>query len=237
MTEEKKETQTKPFIIIGSTSQLAKYKFADRALTVYLRNGKTFAGKIRWYDDYAVKLIMPDGSGSITIPIHNILYYECEQFALENEKEGKFAKRVFRGVAKSTNKEKQQLSKYKKDNNLLNFYLSNGNEITGRLNWYIDYIYSIKSEEGNKDYQLIKRHILYYRKIEFPAPKRTDKGTIKMVNTEKGFGFIIYDKGDIFFHRTEVVDNWKDIEPGLEVEFGIGKGKKGEIAVNVKSKK
>ena len=233
--EEKQEKkQEKRFVVIGSTSLFTKYKLKDKSITVHLENQKSFTGKIRWYDDYAIKLILPDSSGSITVPVHNILYYENEHFLLENESAAKISKRVFRGVPKSTGKERQQLAKYKYKNNLVNFHLINGREITGKLNWYVDHVYSIKTEEGDRDYEITKRHILYYRKLEAPKPRRTDRGSIKMVNTEKGFGFIIYESGDLFFHRSEVAERWEKLEPGQEVAFGIAEGKKGKVAVNVK---
>jgi len=234
MTEVKDDKQEKKFVVIGTASIFTKYKIKDKLITVHLIDGSNFTGKIKWYDDYAIKLFLSEDTGSITVPIHNILYYECEHFLLENEKVAKLSKRVFRGVAKSTDKERQQLVKYKFRKVPVHFYLKNGLEIRGKIKWYVDHSYFIETEEGDRDYQIIKRHILYYKKIKPEKPKRTDKGSIKMVNMEKGFGFIIYEKGDLFFHRSEIVDNWEELEPGQEVEFGVTEGKKGYVAVNIK---
>lgn len=233
MTEVKEEKKDKHFVVVGSASLLAKYKLSEKVLTVHLTSGETFKGTIRWYDDYSFKIFLVDNSGSITIPIHNVLYYECETFLLENEKDGKISSRVFRGVPKSNDRERLQLTKYKSNNQLLSFHLENDLEIKGRLNWFMDHVYSVRSED-KKHYQLMKRHIKYYRKLRPEKPARTHEGNIKMINTEKGFGFIIFDGGDIFFHRSEVIDSWEGLEPGQAVKFGVKDGQKGKVAVNIK---
>ncbi|MDD4123738.1 MAG: cold shock domain-containing protein, partial [Bacilli bacterium] len=45
------------------------------------------------------------------------------------------------------------------------------------------------------------------------------KGTVKMFNKEKGFGFIKCEDGkDVFFHYSELkVEGFKTAEPGEEV--------------------
>ena len=47
------------------------------------------------------------------------------------------------------------------------------------------------------------------------------QGKVKMFNKEKGYGFIINPDGkDVFFHYSELVmDGFKTIEDGAEVEF------------------
>jgi len=234
MSEVREERREKPFVIVGSASLLAKYKLSQKELTLHLTCGKTFRGTIRWYDDYAIKIAQTDEDFSVTIPIHNVLYYECKAFLLENEKEGKISTRVFRGVPKSNDRERLQLQKYQNDKQLLVFNLENGKEIKGRLNWFLDHVYSLKEKDTNQNYQLIKRHISYYGKIKYEKPDRTHEGNIKMINSEKGFGFINFDAGDLFFHRSEVVNRWESLEPGQYVKFGMKDGKKGKMAVNVK---
>lgn len=57
-------------------------------------------------------------------------------------------------------------------------------------------------------------------------------GTVKFFNVSKGFGFITPDSGaDLFFHVSEVQgDQPKD---GDKVQFEVGSGKKGPVAMKV----
>ena len=60
------------------------------------------------------------------------------------------------------------------------------------------------------------------------------QGTIKKL-TEKGFGFIAGERGDIFFHHSSVEGmNYDDLREGLTVEYVEGEGPKGPRAENVK---
>jgi cold shock protein len=59
-------------------------------------------------------------------------------------------------------------------------------------------------------------------------------GTVKFLNSERGFGFIEQDDKtapDLFVHKSEILGY---ISEGDRVEFEIGKGKKGPCAINVK---
>jgi CspA family cold shock protein len=61
------------------------------------------------------------------------------------------------------------------------------------------------------------------------------QGTIKKLVTEKGFGFIRGERGDIFFHHS--VLEGADIESlriGQSVEYEEGKGPKGPRAEKVR---
>lgn len=63
------------------------------------------------------------------------------------------------------------------------------------------------------------------------------QGTIKKLVTEKGFGFISGDKGDVFFHHTSVDGGGFDtLQEGQTVTYDVepGQGGKGPRAVNVK---
>ncbi|MEQ8186804.1 MAG: cold shock domain-containing protein [Candidatus Eremiobacterota bacterium] len=228
----KEEGKAKTFIVYNSINLLTKYKIADSTLILHLTNGKTITGKMRWYDDYAIKIILSDGTGSVTVPIHNIIYYECNHIQLEGEQDK--ISRVFRGVPKCTNKEISQLTKYKKNNELIHFYMEDNVEIKGRLKWFVDYLYCIEPDNREPDCQIVKRHIVYYKKIEAPKAERTEKGHIKALVKDRGFGFITSGKEDIFFHYSELAD--KEIEPetGSEVHFGIKETPKGKVAVNIK---
>ncbi len=60
------------------------------------------------------------------------------------------------------------------------------------------------------------------------------QGTIKKI-TDKGFGFIQGDRGDIFFHSSAVVESSFDaLREGQVVEYSEGRGPKGPCAENVK---
>jgi CspA family cold shock protein len=61
---------------------------------------------------------------------------------------------------------------------------------------------------------------------------KTEKGTVKFFNQEKGFGFIIPEQGgaDVFVHVTNCRD---DIKQEDSVTFKREQGKKGEHAVEV----
>lgn len=63
-------------------------------------------------------------------------------------------------------------------------------------------------------------------------------GKVKMFNKEKGFGFIHCDDNqDYFFHYSELVmDGFKTIEQGREVEFDVEENDRGPRACNVRAK-
>ncbi|MDY0214962.1 MAG: cold shock domain-containing protein [Bacilli bacterium] len=61
------------------------------------------------------------------------------------------------------------------------------------------------------------------------------KGTIKMFNKEKGFGFIHTEDGqDVFFHYSSLVmEGFKTITPGEQVEFTLEQSDRGPRAANI----
>ena len=61
------------------------------------------------------------------------------------------------------------------------------------------------------------------------------QGTIKKLITDKGFGFIEGDQGDIFFHHSALVEiAIESLQEGQLVEYDVGQGPKGPRAENVK---
>ena len=62
-------------------------------------------------------------------------------------------------------------------------------------------------------------------------------GKVKTFNKQKGFGFITCEQedGDIFFHYTSLVmEGFKTIDVGVNVEFELVVSEKGKRAANVK---
>ena len=61
------------------------------------------------------------------------------------------------------------------------------------------------------------------------------KGTVKLFNAKKGFGFISDENGnDVFVHFSALqMDGFKVLDEGEEVEFDVVNGEKGPQASNV----
>ena len=167
----------RPFRLNGSRSLFTKYRISHKEITVCIRQGKEFTGKIGFWDGFAVKLTLSDET--ITIPIHNILYCKFDHFLLENESSNFL--NVDRKRAIISGLEEKQLDIHEKKQHLLHFYLEDGIEVRGRLRWYIDRIYCVRPDDEVLDYLIHKRHILYYKKIlENKAHIKADEN-----NTEK----------------------------------------------------
>lgn len=61
------------------------------------------------------------------------------------------------------------------------------------------------------------------------------QGTIKKLISEKGFGFIEGDRGELFFHHSALVDTTiEELREGQRVEYDEGRGPKGPRAENVR---
>jgi len=62
-----------------------------------------------------------------------------------------------------------------------------------------------------------------------------ERGRVKWFNAEKGFGFIEREGGnDVFVHFSAIMmDGFKTLEEGTEVEFEVVEGAKGLQAANV----
>lgn len=61
---------------------------------------------------------------------------------------------------------------------------------------------------------------------------KTNTGTVKWFNADKGFGFIQQEKGpDVFVHYSNITSTgFKSLTDGQKVEFNITQGKKGPQA-------
>ena len=62
------------------------------------------------------------------------------------------------------------------------------------------------------------------------------KGTVKMFNKEKGYGFIhTEENADVFFHYSSLLmDDYKSAEVGEKVEFDVEESARGLRAANIK---
>jgi CspA family cold shock protein len=61
------------------------------------------------------------------------------------------------------------------------------------------------------------------------------EGTIKKLISDKGFGFIEGERGDIFFHHSALQGTTIEVlQVGQQVEYEEGSGPKGLRAENVK---
>ena len=61
------------------------------------------------------------------------------------------------------------------------------------------------------------------------------QGKIKKLVTDRGFGFIEGEQGDLFFHHSEVKGaTLEELREGQMVEYEIGEGRKGPCAVSVR---
>jgi len=61
------------------------------------------------------------------------------------------------------------------------------------------------------------------------------RGKVKWFSNQKGYGFITSDTGkDVFVHYSAIKeDGYKTLEEGMEVDFEITQGPKGEQATDV----
>ncbi|MEE9550782.1 MAG: cold shock domain-containing protein [Candidatus Binatia bacterium] len=63
-------------------------------------------------------------------------------------------------------------------------------------------------------------------------------GTVKKIDRQKGFGFIIPDDGsdDVFFHRGSMAprSQIEDVNEGDGVQFQVRRGDKGPVAFQLK---
>ena len=60
------------------------------------------------------------------------------------------------------------------------------------------------------------------------------QGTIKKLVTDKGFGFIAAESGDLFFHHSAVQNSeFDNLQEGQTVEYTEGSGPKGPRAETV----
>ena len=61
------------------------------------------------------------------------------------------------------------------------------------------------------------------------------QGKIRKLVTDRGFGFIEGERGDLFFHHSEVQEvAFEELNEGQAVDYEIGEGRKGPCATSVR---
>jgi len=61
------------------------------------------------------------------------------------------------------------------------------------------------------------------------------QGKVKKLVSDRGFGFIEGERGDLFFHHSEVQGiSFEELREGQAVEYTVGQGKKGPCATSVR---
>lgn len=60
-------------------------------------------------------------------------------------------------------------------------------------------------------------------------------GKIKKLVTDRGFGFVEGERGELFFHHSEVQGTtFEELQEGQTIEYEVGEGRKGPCAVSVR---
>jgi CspA family cold shock protein len=62
-----------------------------------------------------------------------------------------------------------------------------------------------------------------------------ERGRVKWVDAEKGYGFLVRPTGeDLFVHHSEVKGDPSSLASNNEVEYEVGEGKRGPVALALK---
>jgi CspA family cold shock protein len=62
------------------------------------------------------------------------------------------------------------------------------------------------------------------------------QGKIKKLVSDRGFGFIEGDRGELFFHHSEVKGvTFEELHEGQMVQYEVGQGRKGPCATSVRA--
>jgi CspA family cold shock protein len=61
------------------------------------------------------------------------------------------------------------------------------------------------------------------------------QGKIKKLVSDRGFGFVEGERGELFFHHSEVQGtSFEELQEGQTLEYEIGEGRKGPCATTVR---
>lgn len=79
-----------------------------------------------------------------------------------------------------------------------------------------------------------KSRVASYTFIELET--RVPQGKIKKLVSDRGFGFIEGERGELFFHHSECTGvTFEELSEGQTVEYEIGQGRKGPCATSVRT--
>lgn len=88
---------------------------------------------------------------------------------------------------------------------------------------------NVKYPQHTRQSRYAFRPIFVSVEVEMP------QGKIKKLVSDRGFGFLESDRGDLFFHHSEVQDGgFESLHEGQMVEYEIGEGRKGPCATSVR---
>ncbi len=61
------------------------------------------------------------------------------------------------------------------------------------------------------------------------------EGKIKKLVSDRGFGFVEGEQGELFFHHSELQGvTMEELQEGQTLEYEVGQGKKGPCATNLR---
>ena len=61
------------------------------------------------------------------------------------------------------------------------------------------------------------------------------EGKINKLVSDRGFGFVEGERGELFFHHSELQGvTFEELQEGQSLEYEVGQGKKGPCATNVR---
>lgn len=92
----------------------------------------------------------------------------------------------------------------------------------------------LKSLSDKIDYE-VSKILTNHDKLAASKKSIDIAGKVKWFNSEKGYGFIEYDSGDVFAHFQEIkCDGFKNLDEGEDVIFEISNGARGSTAINIR---
>jgi len=125
-----------------------------------LINGMKINGKIKWFTQSTVGLLLDDGRDIILNRLILIYYSQPKEYSL--------SRKDFDEIPKPTtiNNETTELRRLKDEKAILLFHLKNGIDITGKIDWSDYLIYHVISPDDEKEYSIPKSSVLYIEEVK-----------------------------------------------------------------------